>query len=95
MRKVFKYHIPIAREFDLDMPAGAKILTAQMQGGESMLWAMVNPSNAKVVRHFRIAGTGHAIDCENELAYINTFQTDHGALVWHLFEVNKPYKSEG
>lgn len=73
----------------IDMPAGAQILTFQMQGEVPTLWALVDPKvNAVEPRVFRFAGTGHDIR-ENRaiLGYIGTIQMMGGKLVFHLFEI--------
>jgi hypothetical protein len=95
MKQVFKYPINCyesaglgARwepEFTLDMPDGAQILRADMQGERLIVWALVDPNMRMTTRRFRLAGTGHAIEQE-DLSHISTFFD--GGLVMHLFEVH-------
>lgn len=70
------------------MPKDAEILTIQTQNETPCIWALVNPENAKELRHFEVYGTGRDISCDIgiERKYINTFQLDGGSLVFHLFE---------
>ena len=68
-----------------NMPRGATVLHAQMQQGEPVLWALVEPSADQELRTFDVYGTGHGVR-ENAGEYIATFQMDGGALVWHVFE---------
>lgn len=72
----------------LEMPKDAEILTIQTQNEIPCIWVLVNPENAKELRHFEVYGTGHNIHCDMgiERKYINTFQLDGGSFVFHLFE---------
>lgn len=77
-----------------DMPAGAKILTVQVQDDTPVLWALVNPLAPKEPRQIRFIPTGQDMEGDNNggLEYINTFQipTARGILVFHAFEILKP-----
>jgi hypothetical protein len=88
---IYKYDIYPDDIIDIELPIGAEILTVQTQGGNPKLWALVDPSEIKEVRTFRLAGTGHTIECGrgSEYKYIGTFQLydTFGSLVLHLFEV--------
>lgn len=66
------------------MPQCADILTAQMQGRQLCLWALVQPENKMETRTFSIFGTGHPIDDVGR--YIATFQIEGGTLIFHVFE---------
>jgi len=87
MERIFKYKIPIADEFELELPVGARILTFQVQYGEPVIWAIVEPGKEEKVNvRFRLYGTGHPIKHElNSYRYIGTAQMADGQLVWHLF----------
>lgn len=69
----------------VQMPTGAQILTAQMQGQTICLWALVDcePELPKQNREIEIIGTGTII-IEAPRHYIATVQC--GQWVWHLFE---------
>lgn len=82
--KVYKYPIKILSLQDVEMPVGASILCCQMQGGEPMLWALVQPENKLSARGIRIVGTGH--EASDLGRYIDTIQIDGGALIFHVFE---------
>ena len=88
---VFKYPVPIADSFSLDMPVGSEILAFQTQREQPCIWALVDP-NAQVAHYnFRLAGTGHPIEDNNDqLKYIGTCQMAGGSLVLHLFLVETP-----
>lgn len=70
----------------LDMPKGAKVLSAQSQGDNICLWAMVDPSEVSENRHFVVIGTGHDVP-ELHLVFIDTVQLFGGSLIFHVFEV--------
>ena len=94
MLTVYKYEVPIGDYFELELPKGADILDiAEQQHSvyfvkKVFLWALVDPDNQLITRKFRFAGTGHPIT-ENsyELLHRGTFQTDGGALIFHIFEI--------
>lgn len=85
MRTIYKYTLPVTDIARADMPAGAKVLTVQVQRGEVCIWALVDPSNREETRRFRIAGTGHPID-DDVGSFIGTVQL--GALVFHIFNLS-------
>jgi len=88
-KKVFKYVLRIDDRITLNLPKGAEVLTVQTQYNQPCLWVLVDPFAAKEKRVFRLAGTGHPIsfDMGSDYKYINSFQMDDGALVFHLFEM--------
>ncbi len=89
MREIWKYPVPIAVGFDMDMPEGAEVLTVQVQGASPEMWALVHPDMPKVTRRFRLYGTGQPIEGRSG-RYIGTFQMAGGAFIWHLFEEVEP-----
>jgi len=85
MKRIYKYHVPIENNFHIEMPLGAHILSFQVQNEVAFIWALVEPKNKKVLRHFVLVGTGQEFD-PSWLGYIGTIQTYQGKFVWHLFE---------
>ena len=85
MKTIYKYTLTGLDKGRLELPVGAEILTVQEQRGMVCLWAIVEPKAKKETRVFKIFGTGHDIP-DNPGKYINTFMTDGGAFVWHVFE---------
>jgi hypothetical protein len=87
---IWKYPIPLYRAGMvsaspvLDMPAGAEILTLQVQDEKPTLWARVDPEQPPVRRQFAIVGTGHQVP-DNASEYIGTWQS--ALFVFHLFEI--------
>lgn len=90
MKKViWKYPIPRALEFTLNMPEGRfEFLSIQMQNDEPCMWVLVDPGQRKVSHTFRILPTGLEFhrDDPTRMPYIGTFQPVNG-LVFHLFEI--------
>lgn len=88
-RTVWKYTLRWTTEQRLLLPSGAMLLTAQMQDGALVLWALVNPDGnnpqGAVARQIEIHGTGHEIRGTDELRYLATVQDGNG-LVWHVWE---------
>lgn len=86
MIAVYKYAVPLLDIVTFSAPAGAKLLRVEPQGANICVWALVDTDEPDVLRHVRIAGTGHPITHPHPL-YINTFEMMDGALVFHAFEV--------
>lgn len=85
-RKIWKYTLAeLGRQY-LQMPAGAQILTVQLQDDMVQLWAIVDPNAEKVERVIDIYGTGHQMPDVGPGEYLGTFQMHGGALVFHVFE---------
>lgn len=85
--KIWKYEIEIADSQTLQMPAGAKILDAQIQQGRLNLWALVDTNMPTCPRLIAIYGTGYAMP-EDPGQYIATIQSNAGLLVWHVFDAS-------
>lgn len=80
-----------ADEQKVRLPAGAQLLTVQVQGptdnaraAQPCLWARVNPGAALTDYLITTCGTGHALD-DHAGAYLGTFQLAGGSLVFHAF----------
>lgn len=83
---IWKFPLAVAVENAITMPAGARVLSVQMQNGQPTLWAMVDPSAPPTRRRFRLAGTGlECSDCAG-LDFLATLQD--GPYVWHVFAVD-------
>lgn len=90
-RAAWKFPLEITDEQTVDMPKGAKMLTAQVQPGGGdwntftlCVWAEVDTMEGRdEERTIYICGTGHSIP-EKATRYIGTAQT--GPLVWHVYE---------
>ena len=85
-RRIFKYPLVIDDKQYVEMPKDPEILSAQFQGDQLCVWAMVEPDNAPRRVQFRIYGTGHPLP-DDFGTYVATVQQPGKALVWHLFVI--------
>lgn len=85
MSRILKWSLAVTDEQVIQMPAGAKLLSVQMQRGVPQLWAMVDPDAPREARTIVVVGTGNPIHSKLG-AFIGTVQMMDGALVWHVFE---------
>lgn len=95
MKTIYKYVLDAAAgKQDIEMPAGAEILSVQEQDtpfmGTLVLWALVNPDAHPVKYRFLKVTTGSAIS-DHPGKFIGTVQL-HGPLndsvyVLHVFQV--------
>ena len=84
MRRVYKYPVPVADEFDLTLPQGAEILHVAVQNYRPQLWALVDPDAPREERRFEVRGTGGPVD--DYLHHLGTFLLADDTFVGHLFE---------
>jgi hypothetical protein len=89
--RVWKYTLPVGGG-EVSMSVGATPLTVGAQGGQLVLWALVEPSETLEQRRFIVYGTGHDIPFQrDQLRYVAS--TTMGPLVWHVFEFVIPLLS--
>ncbi len=91
MKTIWKYTIDLTEHQTIEMPKGARILTAQFQRMSPAIWAEVDDTADMVKRELCFVGTGRQKP-EGYTEYINTLQFSQGARVFHLFakpEVSK------
>lgn len=87
MTTIYRFDVPVADGFALNIPEFAKVLCVGERGGTGHMWVMLDPESTKVVtRKFRVIGTGHPIPDHEKLEYVGTFFMAGGKLVWHVFE---------
>jgi hypothetical protein len=86
MQTVWKYTLPVSDIAMQSMPLNAEVIHVAEQHGQLCMWALVRPSNPQVMRHFRIAGTGHPISNEIQ-RHVGSVLLADGDLVFHVFEV--------
>jgi len=86
---IYKYPIGWDKA-DIEMPSGAQVLTAQLNGDTLCLWAKVNTKNPPEKRRFVVATTGEGLPCvELEYGYGNFIATiqESSGYVCHVFEL--------
>jgi hypothetical protein len=90
MRTIWKYPIPMADSFEIEMPGDREFLTLDVQDGFPHIWVSVDPESGTFIRKFHLVGTGNPIPEEtqvhHELVFRGSFQMSNGAFVFHLFE---------
>lgn len=87
MKTIFKYPLELAGVQSVRMPAGATILTVQLQAGVPCVWAITDSAQPKVSRRLLLVGTGHALP-DDHGRYVGTFQPPRG-LVFHVFDLGE------
>ncbi len=74
----------------LQMPTDAKILSAQVQDGKAVLWALVGTRWWKAERQILALVTGEKLPVmEDDAVFISTLQFADGAFVIHLFDLGE------
>lgn len=91
MIKIYKYEVPIAGEFTLDLPSNCKFLSVQTQYGTPSMWFAVDTARPTTPRTFIVHLTGQEVKEYNRLSYLGTFQMLDGSFVGHLFEKKQPH----
>lgn len=84
---IWKFELTLAGRQYTEMPAGAEVLSADMQDGKLCIWAIVDPSATKERRYFEVYGTGTYMNPDSNLRFIGTVQEP--PFVWHVFELNQ------
>lgn len=85
MKTIFKFELEIEDLQEVAMPLNAELLTAQVQNGRVVVWAVVDTDEVeRVTRTFRICGTGHHLPVDPG-HYLGTVQLLGGSLVFHVF----------
>jgi hypothetical protein len=88
MTTIWKFPLEAIDRQIVRVPKGARALTAQMQGGQLCIWALVDTKNVDtgVGMPVYIHGTGHEVRLLAAFGrYLSTVQMDNGALVFHVF----------
>jgi hypothetical protein len=87
MKTIYKYLLEITDEQTVSMPIGAQVLSAQMQGTQLCIWALVYSDNVNCDRRVRIFGTGNPVTLEGDWKFVDSVQ--ERIFVWHIFIENK------
>lgn len=88
MKTIYKYKVKQDEVVDVEMPAGARILTAKALGAHVWVWAIVDTDEKeREIRRIAVLKTGQEIPVNSELLlHIETVQFGGGELVLHVFE---------
>jgi hypothetical protein len=92
-KTIYKFYVPAETQPVLEMPRGWKFLSLQVQGGDPMMWVLVDPRQPLARFKFLLARTGDPIERSESLAYLGSFQVvgSYGmiktseSITFHLF----------
>jgi hypothetical protein len=88
MQVVYKYEIPANKQFILEMPKGAKIITAEARGSGMFLWAMVDRDLPhEEARRFLPVVVGQPIPDDLVLEFIGMLWPENFVTSILLFEI--------
>ncbi len=85
MKAIWKFGL--SEHCTIDLPKGARILTAREQGDDVCIWVEVNPEAPSEKREFRVFGTGFSLPENLVMNYLGTAHLHGGRLVLHAYEV--------
>lgn len=89
IKRIYKYELPFLDYATLDLPKGAKVLSAGNQKEKLCIWVLLDEEEGETdLRQFRVAGTGHPIVEEGNV-FINTVSFAQGNLIFHIFELGE------
>lgn len=85
MTTIWKFPLARVDRQSVNVPRGARFLSAGVQAGQIVAWALVNPHAPDEVWTVLVIGTGNPIppDSLTGMAYLTTVQD--GPFVWHVF----------
>jgi hypothetical protein len=89
-RQVWKYELQPDLNV-INMPIGAQIVRAKMQGGRPCVWALVRPHWEKVPHEVWVLGTGW--DVPNGVDYVCSFTMDW--MEFHVFTADEGSDQDG
>ena len=90
MKQVIWKYLITPGECMHQIPAGAEFLSVQTQHEQPHIWFLVDPTADKVPYTFVARPTGVEWDRDpvtRREVYLDTFQLEHGRLVFHLFRI--------
>ncbi len=83
MKVIYKHKVEPGGAVSL--PTVTQWLCVDVQHGDTCVWALVERDAPERSYHLSIFGTGHPIQEDYDGEYIDTFQLEGGALVFHAF----------
>ena len=87
MQTIYKFPLDnTSGKYSFELPKDAEVLLVKVQRDVPCLWVKLDLDAPKIVRQFRLYGTGHPIE-ENSLYHHGSFFMQEGRFVFHLFEV--------
>lgn len=86
-KTIWEFPLEVTDYQQVDVPSGADVISAQLQGVVLCAWAIVDPESPPKPRGFAVVGTGHPFHKRMTaglgFTFISTVQI--GSLVFHVF----------
>lgn len=82
---IYKYPLAVIDFQEIKLPAGAQILSLQVQREIPCIWALVDPKAELRTHHISTYGTGYGTEAYSG-KYIGTYQLKRGEFVFHVFD---------
>ena len=87
MKTIHKFSLEVTDTQQINIPKDAEILSAQLQIGDLCVWVKLDSSAPTRPCTIKIHGTGHQVDPDLDLRFIDTVQLAGRVLVFHVFYV--------
>ena len=84
MRRIYKYQVFENLPFELDLPAGSRVVHVGLQQDNPQMWVEGDNEQPQEKHTFMIFGTGW--DIPPQWQYISTYLSPGQNFVWHLYE---------
>lgn len=86
MNTIWKYVLSSV-DCEVEMPNDSQVLSAQVQDGAIVVWAMVHTNTRPIKRRFQVRMTGAEISGQDRMAmrFVDTVQLNGGSIVAHVF----------
>lgn len=84
---VWKYELPLANEFTVQLPAAYRVLSVQPQHGRYQMWVLNDVLSEPRPVTFLLVGTGQELPKLPDGQYVETIKQYDDAIVLHLFRV--------
>ena len=81
-KQIYKFMVPLGT-YEFTIQKGAEIISAGVQNGTLVVWAIIDPTAPLVTRRTLVVGTGHPFYPEDG-NFIGTVCM--GNFVWHVFD---------
>lgn len=87
MQSVWKYTLEAKESQKVEMPLGAKILSAEEQNDQIVIYAIVDPDEETYETFVVVVvGTGHETHFAlHDMNFLNTVKMENGKLMFHVF----------
>jgi hypothetical protein len=90
MKSIWKYTLEAKVKQSIGMPLGSKILSAENQGGNIVVYALVDTEEVtgyiKDSYEILVYGTGHEVTNDiSNYTFLDTVKMDNGLMMFHVF----------